>query len=57
MEDQVKVPIESAEEMANTVEEFEKRLNADSTYRENFSRDWGSGRIKFEMVAKKYCDL
>lgn len=30
----------------------EKRLNADSTYRENFSRAWGSGPIKFEMVAK-----
>src|SRR6266852_546492 len=33
LEQQVQGPIESAEEMANTVEEVEKRLNADPTYR------------------------
>ncbi len=36
----------------NTIEDVEKRLNADPSYRRDFSKAWGSGPITFEMVAK-----
>ena len=52
LEEQVRSPIESIEEMANTVPEVERRLNADSTYRQEFSKGWGNGSITFEMVEK-----
>ena len=52
LEKQVQGPIESADEMANTIEDVEKRLNADPSYRRDFSKAWGSGPITFEMVAK-----
>jgi len=31
---------------------YNKRLNADPSYRRDFSKAWGSGPITFEMVAK-----
>jgi cytochrome c peroxidase len=52
LEEQVRSPIESAEEMANTVAEVEKRLNADPAYRQEFARAWGPAPITFEMVEK-----
>jgi cytochrome c peroxidase len=52
LEKQVQSPIESTDEMANTVPEVEKRLNADETYRQEFSEAWGPGPITFEMVEK-----
>jgi cytochrome c peroxidase len=52
LETQVAIPIESPEEMANTITEVEQRLNANSTYREEFAKAWGPGPIKFEMVEK-----
>jgi cytochrome c peroxidase len=52
LEAQVAVPIESAEEMANTIPVVEQRLNANSTYREEFAKAWGPGPITFDKVAK-----
>lgn len=52
LEEQVRSPIESPEEMANSVSTVEQRLNADRTYREQFAKAWGPGPIVFEMVAK-----
>lgn len=52
LEEQVRSPIESTDEMANTVAEVEKRLNANATYLREFSNAWGPGPITFEMVAK-----
>jgi cytochrome c peroxidase len=52
LEEQVRSPIESPEEMANTVSVVEERVNADPTYREQFAKAWGPGTITFDMVAK-----
>ena len=52
LEEQVRSPIESTEEMDNTIAEVEKRLNADATYREEFTEAWGPGPITFAMVEK-----
>jgi len=52
LEEQIREPIESAEEMSNTVEEVEKRLSADPSYRRDFTHAWGSGPITFDMVEK-----
>ena len=52
LEKQVRVPIESPEEMSNSVAEVEKRLNGDLGYRSEFAEAWGAGPITFEMVEK-----
>lgn len=52
LEQQVAIPIESPEEMANTIPTVVERLNADATYRQEFARAWGAGPVTFEMVAK-----
>jgi cytochrome c peroxidase len=52
LEEQVRSPIESMDEMANTVTEVEKRLNRSPAYREEFANAWGPGPITFEMVAE-----
>jgi cytochrome c peroxidase len=52
LEKQVREPIESADEMSNTAEEVEKRLNADPSYRQDFVKAWGAGPITFDIVEK-----
>lgn len=52
LEQQVRTPIESPEEMANTVSTVEERLNSNPTYRKEFAAAWGSGPITFLMVEK-----
>jgi cytochrome c peroxidase len=52
LEEQIAGPIESPEEMANTIPAVEQRLNADPTYRQEFAKAWGPGPITFEMVEK-----
>ncbi len=52
LEEQVRSPIESMEEMMNTVTEVERRLNADPAYRQEFAKAWGPGPITFEMVER-----
>jgi len=51
-EAQVAVPIQSPEEMANTIAEVEQRLDANPSYQEEFAKAWGAGPITFDMVAK-----
>jgi cytochrome c peroxidase len=50
LEQQVKEPIESPEEMASVPEAVVRNLNADPTYRQEFTGIWGAGPITFEMV-------
>jgi cytochrome c peroxidase len=52
LEAQVASPIQSAEEMANTIPTVEQRLNADPGYRQEFAKAWGPGPITFEKVEK-----
>jgi cytochrome c peroxidase len=52
LEQQVRSPIESPEEMANTVPTVEQRLNSNRSYQQEFAKAWGSGPITFEMVEK-----
>jgi len=52
LEQQVRIPIESSEEMANTVPAVEQRLNSSPSYQQEFTKAWGSGPITSEMVAK-----
>jgi cytochrome c peroxidase len=52
LEQQVRAPIESPEEMSNTTSTVEQRLNGNPSYQRQFSQAWGAGPITFEMVAK-----
>jgi cytochrome c peroxidase len=52
LESQIAIPIESPEEMANTIAEVEHRLNVSQAYRQDFAKAWGPGPITFDMVEK-----
>src|SRR5690242_11611741 len=52
LEKQAEGPVQNPVEMANTLTEVEKRLNADASYREQFAKAWGPGPITYEMVEK-----
>jgi cytochrome c peroxidase len=51
LEDQVRVPIESQDEMAGSVDEVVRRINADRSYRAQFGGALGRSSITFEMIA------
>jgi cytochrome c peroxidase len=50
LETQVAFPIQSQEEMANTIPAVEQRLNANPSYLKEFAQAFGQGPITFEMV-------
>lgn len=53
LEKQSEGPPQNPVEMSNpSLAQVEKRLNADSTYRQLFAKAWGPGPITYEMVAK-----
>jgi len=52
LEKQAEGPVQNPVEMANTLATVEERLNADPSYKEEFERAWGPGRITYEMVEK-----
>jgi cytochrome c peroxidase len=52
LEKQAEGPVQNPVEMANTLENVEKKLNADPSYREQFAKAWGAGPITYEMVEK-----
>jgi len=52
LEAQAEGPVQNPVEMANTLTTVEQRLNADSSYREQFADAWGPKPITYEMVEK-----
>ncbi len=52
LEKQAEGPVQNPVEMANTLENVEKRLNADPTYRAEFKKAFGADTITYEMVEK-----
>jgi len=52
LENQAEGPVQNPVEMANTLATVEQRLNADSSYREQFAKAWGDRPITYEMVEK-----
>jgi len=52
LEKQAEGPVANPVEMADTLADVEKKLNADASYREEFARAWGPGPITYEMVEK-----
>jgi cytochrome c peroxidase len=52
LENQAEGPVQNPVEMANTLKAVEQRLNADSSYREQFAAAWGARPITYEMVEK-----
>lgn len=52
LERQAEGPVQNPVEMANTLAEVEKRLNADPSYRAEFERAFGPGLITYEMAGK-----
>jgi len=52
LEKQAEGPVQNPVEMANTLAEVEKRLNADPSYKDQFAKAWGPGPITYEMVEK-----
>lgn len=52
LEKQAEGPVQNPVEMAHTLAGVEQRLNADATYRAEFSRAFGAGPITYEMVEK-----
>lgn len=52
LEKQAEGPVQNPVEMANSLAEVEKRLNADPSYKEEFAKAWGAGPITYEMVEK-----
>jgi cytochrome c peroxidase len=52
LEKQVEGPVQNPVEMAHTLKGVEQRLNADPSYREEFAKAFGTGRITFDMVEK-----
>jgi len=52
LENQAEGPVQNPVEMANTLATVEQRLNADPSYREEFSKAWGPKPITYEMVEK-----
>ena len=52
LETQAEGPVQNPVEMANTLKVVEQRLNADTSYREQFAAAWGARPITYEMVEK-----
>ena len=52
LENQAEGPVQNPVEMANTLVTVEQRLNADPSYREQFTNAWGPRPITYEMVEK-----
>ncbi|MCZ6490038.1 MAG: cytochrome-c peroxidase, partial [Acidobacteria bacterium] len=52
LEKQAEGPVQAPVEMAQTLEGVEEKLMADSSYRSEFERAFGPGRITYEMVEK-----
>jgi len=52
LEKQAEGPVQNPVEMANTLANVEKKLNADPNYREQFAKAFGPGAITYEMVEK-----
>lgn len=52
LEHQAEGPVANPVEMANTLAAVEQRLNADTSYREQFQKAWGPGPITYEKVEK-----
>jgi cytochrome c peroxidase len=52
LEKQAEGPVQNPVEMANTLAVVERRLNADPSYRTDFSKAWGPRPITYEMVEK-----
>jgi cytochrome c peroxidase len=52
LEKQAEGPVQNPVEMANTLAEVEKRLNADPSYKAEFATAWGDKPITYEMVEK-----
>jgi len=52
LEKQAEGPVENPVEMANTLAVVEHRLNADPSYREDFTKAWGPRPITYDMVEK-----
>lgn len=52
LENQAEGPVQNPVEMANTLQNVVDKLNADPSYREQFSKAWGPGPITYQMVEK-----
>ena len=52
LEKQAEGPVENPIEMANTLEEVEKKLTADASYRAAFEKAFGPGPITYEKAEK-----
>jgi len=52
LEKQAEGPVQNPVEMANTLAAVEQKLNADPSYRAEFTKAWGPGPITYEMVEK-----
>jgi cytochrome c peroxidase len=52
LEKQAEGPVGNPVEMAHDLPGVEKRLNADSSYQEQFEKAWGPGPITYEKVEK-----
>jgi cytochrome c peroxidase len=52
LEKQAEGPVQNPVEMAHTLKGVEDRLNADPSYRDEFTKVFGSGRITYDMVSK-----
>jgi cytochrome c peroxidase len=52
LEKQAEGPVQNPVEMAHTLKGVEDRLNADTTYREQFAAAFGPGPISYDMVEK-----
>jgi cytochrome c peroxidase len=52
LEKQAEGPVQNPVEMAHTLNGVEDRLNADPSYRDQFAKVFGPGRITYDMVSK-----
>ena len=52
LEKQAEGPVQNPIEMAHTLEGVEEKLMADASYREEFEKAFGAGRITYEKVEK-----
>ncbi len=52
LEKQAEGPVQNPVEMGHRLEGVEKKLNANATYRAEFEKAFGPGRITYEMVEK-----
>jgi cytochrome c peroxidase len=52
LEEQAEGPVENPVEMAHSLKSVERRLNADPSYRAEFEKAFGPGRITYDMVAQ-----